>query len=121
MRPALATSTSRLITTPANVLRCFHKSSMSVYILSLLVLVLTLMYCCIKIKANSRSTNIYTINCTASCDTRCSETKRPNLCKRACGSCCGKCNCVPPGTSGNYEACPCYFNLKTHNNTRKCP
>nr|XP_017251299.1 PREDICTED: gibberellin-regulated protein 11-like [Daucus carota subsp. sativus] len=61
------------------------------------------------------------INCTASCDTRCSETKRPNLCKRACGSCCGKCKCVPPGTSGNYEACPCYFNLKTHNNTRKCP
>ena len=39
MRPALATSTSRLITTPANVLKCFHKSSMSVYILSLLVLV----------------------------------------------------------------------------------
>ncbi|KAL8123641.1 hypothetical protein AgCh_011572 [Apium graveolens] len=61
------------------------------------------------------------INCTASCDTRCSETKRPNLCKRACGSCCAKCHCVPPGTYGNYEACPCYFNLKTHNDTRKCP
>ncbi|WOG95188.1 hypothetical protein DCAR_0414494 [Daucus carota subsp. sativus] len=55
------------------------------------------------------------------CTERCKETKRPNLCKRACGSCCLKCNCVPPGTSGNYDACPCYFNLKTHNQIRKCP
>ncbi|WOG95189.1 hypothetical protein DCAR_0414495 [Daucus carota subsp. sativus] len=55
------------------------------------------------------------------CTERCKETKRPNLCKRACGSCCLKCNCVPPGTSSNYDACPCYFNLKTHNQIRKCP
>ncbi|KAL2937231.1 Gibberellin-regulated protein 11 [Bienertia sinuspersici] len=52
---------------------------------------------------------------------RCSTTKRPNLCKRACGSCCSKCNCVPPGTYGNYEACPCYGNLTTHDNKHKCP
>ncbi|KAL1818345.1 hypothetical protein ACET3Z_013214 [Daucus carota] len=62
------------------------------------------------------------MDCEGACTERCKETKRPNLCKRACGSCCLKCNCVPPGTSGNYDAsCPCYFNLKTHNQIRKCP
>ncbi|XP_059293058.1 gibberellin-regulated protein 11-like [Lycium barbarum] len=61
------------------------------------------------------------LDCGGACKYRCSETKRPNLCNRACGSCCRTCHCVPPGTSGNYEACPCYFNLTTHNNTRKCP
>ncbi|XP_016462152.1 snakin-2-like [Nicotiana tabacum] len=61
------------------------------------------------------------LNCTGACEYRCSKSSRPNLCNRACGSCCHRCHCVPPGTSGNYEACPCYFNLTTHNNTRKCP
>ncbi|XP_031107331.1 gibberellin-regulated protein 1-like [Ipomoea triloba] len=61
------------------------------------------------------------IDCPAACGERCKKSKRPNLCKRSCGSCCNTCKCVPPGTSGNYEICPCYFNLKTHNNTRKCP
>ena len=65
-------------------------------------------------------------DCGAACGYRCSKTKRPNLCKRACGSCCAKCSCVPPGTSGNYEACPCYYNLttvikSTGKVVRKCP
>ncbi|GJN01342.1 hypothetical protein PR202_ga18601 [Eleusine coracana subsp. coracana] len=30
---------------------------------------------------------------------------RQNLCKRACGSCCARCDCVPPGTSGNQDQC----------------
>ncbi|CAN6563324.1 unnamed protein product [Malus baccata var. baccata] len=62
-----------------------------------------------------------TIDCGVACEGRCKLSSRPRLCKRACGSCCDKCSCVPPGTSGNYESCPCYFNLKTHNQTRKCP
>ncbi|CAN4083430.1 unnamed protein product [Withania somnifera] len=61
------------------------------------------------------------IDCGGACKTRCSKSSRPNLCNRACGSCCRTCHCVPPGTSGNYEACPCYFHLTTHNTTRKCP
>ncbi|XP_021776024.1 gibberellin-regulated protein 1-like [Chenopodium quinoa] len=61
------------------------------------------------------------VDCGAACAVRCSATKRPNLCKRACGSCCSKCNCVPPGTFGNYEACPCYANLTTKNKMHKCP
>ncbi|KMT01466.1 hypothetical protein BVRB_9g214730 [Beta vulgaris subsp. vulgaris] len=61
------------------------------------------------------------VDCGAACGVRCSATKRPNLCKRACGSCCSRCNCVPPGTSGNYEACPCYAGLTTHGKKPKCP
>ncbi|KAH7848603.1 hypothetical protein Vadar_005053 [Vaccinium darrowii] len=62
------------------------------------------------------------MDCGKACDVRCSTTKRPNLCKRACGSCCNRCNCVPPGTWGNYEACPCYANLKNpRTGGRKCP
>ncbi|KAF5740859.1 gibberellin-regulated protein 1-like precursor [Tripterygium wilfordii] len=60
-------------------------------------------------------------NCGWACLWRCVSSKRPNLCNQACGSCCAQCNCVPPGTSGNYEACPCYATLKTHNGKRKCP
>ncbi|KAK9948433.1 hypothetical protein M0R45_004008 [Rubus argutus] len=62
-----------------------------------------------------------TIDCGVACDGRCKLSSRPRLCKRACGSCCHRCSCVPPGTAGNLDACPCYANLTTHNQTRKCP
>ncbi|GAV88598.1 GASA domain-containing protein [Cephalotus follicularis] len=61
------------------------------------------------------------MDCGVACGDRCKLSKRPNLCKRACGSCCAKCSCVPPGTSGNYNSCPCYANLTTRNQIRKCP
>ncbi|CAD5188890.1 unnamed protein product [Musa acuminata subsp. malaccensis] len=44
-----------------------------------------------------------------------------NLCKRACGTCCERCNCVPPGTYGNYDTCPCYAQMTTRGGQRKCP
>ncbi|XP_041018754.1 gibberellin-regulated protein 1-like [Juglans microcarpa x Juglans regia] len=61
------------------------------------------------------------IDCGAACDARCQLSSRPHLCKRACGTCCARCDCVPPGTSGNYDACPCYANMTTHGGRRKCP
>ncbi|XAR64196.1 hypothetical protein NMG60_11024445 [Bertholletia excelsa] len=61
------------------------------------------------------------IDCGAACTARCRLSSRPRLCHRACGSCCSRCNCVPPGTSGNLETCPCYANMTTHGNRRKCP
>jgi len=51
------------------------------------------------------------IDCDGECTRRCQLSSRPNLCKRACGTCCQRCNCVPSGTSGHYEECPCYANL----------
>jgi len=38
----------------------------------------------------------------------CRLSPRQRLCHRACGTCCRRCNCVPPGTAGNQEKCPCY-------------
>ncbi|KAI4366318.1 hypothetical protein MLD38_022206 [Melastoma candidum] len=61
------------------------------------------------------------IDCVQACGTRCSLSSRPNLCHRACGTCCGRCGCVPPGTSGNYDVCPCYANMTTHGGRHKCP
>ncbi|CAJ2642942.1 gibberellin-regulated protein 11-like [Trifolium pratense] len=61
------------------------------------------------------------IDCNGACAARCSKSSRPNLCHRACGTCCRRCNCVPPGTSGHQEMCPCYYNQTTRGGKRKCP
>ncbi|XP_054813067.1 snakin-2-like [Prosopis cineraria] len=61
------------------------------------------------------------IDCKGGCSARCRLSSRPRLCQRACGTCCRRCNCVPPGTAGNQEMCPCYANLTTHGGRRKCP
>ncbi|XP_021902436.1 snakin-2-like [Carica papaya] len=61
------------------------------------------------------------IDCGSACTARCRLASRQRLCKRACGTCCARCNCVPPGTSGHQEECPCYASLTTHGGRRKCP
>ncbi|KAK9162148.1 hypothetical protein Syun_003050 [Stephania yunnanensis] len=61
------------------------------------------------------------INCEFACARRCREASRVKVCARACGSCCARCQCVPPGTYGNKAACPCYATLKTHGSKPKCP
>ncbi|KAK4429374.1 Snakin-2 [Sesamum alatum] len=61
------------------------------------------------------------IDCGKECTRRCQLSSRQNLCRRACGTCCARCNCVPPGTSGNADVCPCYANMTTHGGRKKCP
>ncbi|XP_022864501.1 gibberellin-regulated protein 11-like [Olea europaea var. sylvestris] len=62
------------------------------------------------------------MDCGRLCKVRCSLHSRPNLCSRACGTCCVRCKCVPPGTSGNREMCgTCYTDMTTHGNRTKCP
>ncbi|KAE8659855.1 Snakin-2 [Hibiscus syriacus] len=61
------------------------------------------------------------IDCGKACAERCKLSSRPNLCKRACGTCCSRCSCVPPGTYNNYDACPCYRDMTTHGGRHKCP
>ncbi|XP_022885321.1 gibberellin-regulated protein 14-like [Olea europaea var. sylvestris] len=62
------------------------------------------------------------IDCGGLCKYRCSQHSRQNLCIRACGTCCVRCKCVPPGTSGNREMCgKCYTDMTTHRNKTKCP
>ncbi|KAF8399324.1 hypothetical protein HHK36_015189 [Tetracentron sinense] len=61
-------------------------------------------------------------DCGGLCKVRCSRHSRPNVCSRACGTCCVRCKCVPPGTSGNRELCgSCYTDMTTHGNKTKCP
>lgn len=64
---------------------------------------------------------LLSIDCSAACGERCKKASRHNMCLRACGTCCARCNCVPPGTSGNQDLCPCYANQTTHGGRRKCP
>ncbi|KAL5716755.1 hypothetical protein ACHQM5_009879 [Ranunculus cassubicifolius] len=64
---------------------------------------------------------LHKIDCGSACARRCRLSSRPNLCHRACGTCCARCSCVPPGTSGNQAVCPCYYNMTTHGGRRKCP
>ncbi|PIN10898.1 hypothetical protein CDL12_16500 [Handroanthus impetiginosus] len=61
------------------------------------------------------------INCSYACSRRCRKASRKKICHRACKTCCKRCNCVPPGTYGNKELCPCYASLRTHGNKPKCP
>ncbi|KAL3845608.1 hypothetical protein ACJIZ3_003011 [Penstemon smallii] len=62
-----------------------------------------------------------TINCSYACARRCKKSSRKNVCHRACKTCCARCHCVPPGTYGNKDLCPCYASLRTHGNRPKCP
>ncbi|KAK3043022.1 hypothetical protein RJ639_002590 [Escallonia herrerae] len=54
------------------------------------------------------------MDCGAACTARCQLSSRQKLCKRACGTYCARCNCVPPGTSGNHELVPEIFCCKYH-------
>ncbi|KAI3856061.1 hypothetical protein MKX03_009602 [Papaver bracteatum] len=60
--------------------------------------------------------------CPGRCATRCSKTKhRFDFCNAGCMSCCKSCKCVPPGTTGYREVCPCYDLKKTKKGGPKCP
>ncbi|CAO2833871.1 unnamed protein product [Amaranthus hypochondriacus] len=61
------------------------------------------------------------MDCGVACKARCSLASRQKMCLRACGTCCARCNCVPPGTSGNQDLCPCYATMTTHGGHLKCP
>ncbi|CAF2076340.1 hypothetical protein Bca4012_089813 [Brassica carinata] len=60
-------------------------------------------------------------DCPAACDVRCSATSHKSACLMYCNQCCKKCLCVPSGTYGNKEECPCYNNWKTQEGGPKCP
>ncbi|KAL3814072.1 hypothetical protein ACJIZ3_015340 [Penstemon smallii] len=76
-----------------------------------------------QVTSNAASKTAYTprMDCGGACAARCKLSSRPKLCKRSCGTCCARCNCVPSGTYGNYHECLCYARLTTRNNKPKCP
>ncbi|CAH2070451.1 unnamed protein product [Thlaspi arvense] len=52
---------------------------------------------------------------------RCSATSHKKTCLFYCNYCCKKCLCVPSGTYGHKEECPCYNNWHTKEGGPKCP
>ncbi|KAM5565804.1 peamaclein [Rosa sericea] len=59
--------------------------------------------------------------CDSKCGVRCSKAGYMDRCLKYCGICCEKCNCVPSGTYGNKDECPCYRDLKNSKGNPKCP
>ncbi|XP_004517034.1 gibberellin-regulated protein 12-like [Cicer arietinum] len=59
--------------------------------------------------------------CATACALRCSATQYKEACLTYCNLCCAKCLCVPSGTYGHKEECPCYNNWKTKKGGPKCP
>ncbi|KAJ0083386.1 hypothetical protein Patl1_29475 [Pistacia atlantica] len=59
--------------------------------------------------------------CAPKCTYRCSATAYKKPCMFFCQKCCAKCLCVPSGTYGNKQTCPCYNNWKTKRGGPKCP
>nr|ACG39629.1 GAST1 protein precursor [Zea mays]ACG40227.1 GAST1 protein precursor [Zea mays] len=59
--------------------------------------------------------------CGGRCAGRCSATAYQKPCLFFCRKCCAACLCVPPGTYGNKNTCPCYNNWKTKRGGPKCP
>ncbi|KAG2303756.1 hypothetical protein Bca52824_032407 [Brassica carinata] len=59
--------------------------------------------------------------CPNACDFRCSATSHKEPCIFFCNYCCKKCLCVPSGTYGNRQECPCYDKIKTKEGGPKCP
>ncbi|XP_027335720.1 gibberellin-regulated protein 12-like [Abrus precatorius] len=59
--------------------------------------------------------------CPNACNYRCSATQYKKACLYFCNYCCAKCLCVPSGTYGHKEECPCYNNLRTKKGGPKCP
>ncbi|PIM98428.1 hypothetical protein CDL12_29092 [Handroanthus impetiginosus] len=60
--------------------------------------------------------------CNQKCGVRCSKAGLKKRCLKYCGICCAACNsCVPSGTYGNKDECPCYRDMKNSKGQPKCP
>ncbi|XP_077229631.1 peamaclein-like [Tasmannia lanceolata] len=60
-------------------------------------------------------------DCPNKCAYRCSATAHKEPCMHFCVMCCTKCLCVPSGTYGHKEECPCYNEWKSKKGKPKCP
>ncbi|KAI3846647.1 hypothetical protein MKX03_012049 [Papaver bracteatum] len=59
--------------------------------------------------------------CDTKCSERCAAARLQDRCLKFCGICCQECNCVPSGTFGNKDECPCYRDKKNSKGESKCP
>ncbi|KAH7845817.1 hypothetical protein Vadar_006421 [Vaccinium darrowii] len=59
--------------------------------------------------------------CDSKCGVRCSKAGVKDRCLKYCGICCEECKCVPSGTYGHKDECPCYRDKKNSKGKSKCP
>ncbi|KAK1323283.1 Snakin-1 [Acorus calamus] len=59
--------------------------------------------------------------CGSKCKVRCSKASVQDRCLKYCGICCATCKCVPSGTYGNKDQCPCYRDMLSSKGRPKCP
>ncbi|CAL9118116.1 unnamed protein product [Musa textilis] len=61
--------------------------------------------------------------CKSKCKVRCGKAGVMDRCLYYCGMCCEECKCVPSGTYGNKDECPCYRDKVTKDDKKKskCP
>ncbi|KAI3875960.1 hypothetical protein MKX03_026196 [Papaver bracteatum] len=59
--------------------------------------------------------------CNSKCADRCAAAGVKDRCLNYCGICCKECKCVPRGTYGNKDDCPCYRDKKNSKGKGKCP
>ncbi|KAK9270118.1 hypothetical protein L1049_025795 [Liquidambar formosana] len=59
--------------------------------------------------------------CDSKCAVRCSKASVQDRCLKYCGVCCEECKCVPSGTYGHKDECPCYRDKKNSKGKPKCP
>ncbi|CAN1151302.1 Gibberellin-regulated protein 14 [Linum perenne] len=87
------------------------------------ILVAVLLILCMTLDSSEgKDRFLSSVDCGPKCNARCSKHSRPNVCVRACTTCCYRCSCVPPGTYGNRELCGrCYTDMTTHGKRLKCP
>ncbi|RWR78016.1 peamaclein [Cinnamomum micranthum f. kanehirae] len=59
--------------------------------------------------------------CDSKCKVRCSKAAVQDRCLKYCGICCEECKCVPSGTYGHKDECPCYRDKVNSKGKPKCP
>ncbi|KAK9756064.1 hypothetical protein RND81_01G070800 [Saponaria officinalis] len=59
--------------------------------------------------------------CDTKCAYRCQKWGVHSKCMHFCKMCCDKCKCVPSGTFGNKDECPCYRDWYSKHGKPKCP
>ncbi|XP_039140217.1 peamaclein-like [Dioscorea cayenensis subsp. rotundata] len=60
--------------------------------------------------------------CSGKCKVRCSKASIKDRCLKYCNICCKECKCVPSGTYGNKDQCPCYRDKVVKGSKKpKCP
>ncbi|XP_031498307.1 gibberellin-regulated protein 5-like [Nymphaea colorata] len=90
----------------------------------LLMLMLSLAQAFLSSLSNAQGyygSQLYPSECGERCSYRCSATHHRRPCMFFCQKCCAMCLCVPPGTYGNREYCPCYNNWKNKAGRSNCP